>query len=81
MFGIPATLALLALSLRVRRSQLQLFAENAGLERALGESDDRLHRVQSAGGVLSFEVVSDGSVICDDQFRALWRFPQYPHEF
>jgi PAS domain S-box-containing protein len=81
-FGIPATLALLALSLRVRRSQLQLFAENAGLERALGESDARLHRVQSAGGVLSFEVVSDGSVICDDQFRALWGVsPNTPMSF
>ncbi len=73
-FGVPATLALLALSLRVRRSQLQLAAENAGLERALGEADARLRRVQTAGGVLSFELGADGQLRCDDEFRAVWGF-------
>ena len=71
-FGVPATLALLALSLRVRRSQLRLAADNAELEQALGQSDARLQRVQSAGGVLSFEAAPDGSLICDNEFRALW---------
>lgn len=71
-FGVPAMLALLALSLRGRASQLQMFADNAGLERALGESDARLRRVQTAGGALSFEVGPDGEVVCDDQFRELW---------
>ena len=74
-FGVPATLALLVLSLRVRRGQLNLAAENAGLARALGESDARLRRVQAAGGILSIEVGPDGRVDCDNEFRALWGIP------
>ncbi len=74
-FGVPATLALLALSLRVRRSQLSLAARNEALQRALGESDARLRRVQTAGSVLSFEVGPDGQMICDEGFRELWGVP------
>lgn len=78
-FGVPATLALLTLSLRVRHSQLRMEAENEGLERALDESDARLRRAQAAGGVLSFAVGPDGMILCDDECRAAWGIaPQTP---
>lgn len=76
-FGIPATLALLALSLRVRASQMNMATANVGLEHALSESDARLRRVQTAGGALSFEIGPDGTVECDNLFRVLWGFSSH----
>ena len=74
-FGVPATLALLLLSLRVRNSQLKLAAENRDLEQALEESDARLRKVQTAGGALTAEISPDGTVTCNNEFRALWGVP------
>lgn len=54
-FGVPATLALLALSIRVRRDQLRLSAANAGLERDFERSSDRLDRAHRFGMVGTFE--------------------------
>jgi|GEM_PF-5696793 len=74
-FGIPATVSLLILSLLVRRNQLSLADNNERLERELGQTDARLRRVQAAGGALSFEIGPDNTVVCDDAFRALWGLP------
>ena len=74
-FGVPATVALLVLSLLVRRSQLNLATHNQALEQALGECDARLRRVQAAGSVLSFEVGPDDQMVCDSGFRELWGIP------
>lgn len=70
-FGAPATLALFLLSLTVRRSWLRLNRENTALETALVETDASLRRVQEAGGTLTFEVQDDGTIICNDDFRAM----------
>jgi len=74
-FGVPATLALLFLSLRVRQTQAQLLTANAALGTALSRSNDRLARAQAAGGVHPFEVGADGICQCDDGLRALFGLP------
>ncbi|WP_111396720.1 PAS domain-containing protein [Humitalea rosea] len=54
--GLPMTLALLLLSLRVRRDQQRLTADNSGLTSALLESEAWLRRVQRIGRVGGFEI-------------------------
>ena len=54
-FGVPATLALLLLSLQVVRDQRRLAASNAGLRRANDLSSDRLDRAKRFGLVGTFE--------------------------
>lgn len=55
-FGLPATLMLLLLSLRVRRDQLRLDRINAGLESDVERSADRLDRAARFGLVATFEI-------------------------
>lgn len=54
--GLPMTLALLLLSLRVRKDQRRLAADNTGLISALIESEAWLRRVQRIGRVGGFEI-------------------------
>ena len=54
-FGVPATLALLLLSLRVRRDQLRLAAANDVLERDVEHGTSRLTRAAQMGLVGTFE--------------------------
>ena len=74
-FGLPATVALLLLSLRIRREQLHLIGTNTGLAVALNESEAHLRRAQEAGGVHAFELGPDGVAICDKAFLALYGLP------
>ncbi|MDB5415374.1 MAG: hypothetical protein JWR10_3709 [Rubritepida sp.] len=55
-FGIPATLALLLLAMRVRRDQLRLGLTNASLESEVERSADRLDRAGRLGLVATFEI-------------------------
>jgi two-component sensor histidine kinase/PAS domain-containing protein len=55
-FGLPATLMLFLLSLRVRRDQLRMDAINAGLESDVERSADRLERAARFGLVATFEI-------------------------
>ncbi|TCI00705.1 hypothetical protein EJV46_01295 [Roseococcus sp. SYP-B2431] len=55
-FGLPATLMLLLLALRVRRDQLRLDAINAGLESDVERNADRLDRAARFGLVATFEI-------------------------
>lgn len=55
-FGLPATLMLFLLSLRVRRDQLRLDALNAGLASDVERSADRLDRAARFGLVATFEI-------------------------
>jgi len=55
-FGLPATLMLFLLSLRVRRDQLRMDAVNAGLESDVERSADRLERAARFGLVATFEI-------------------------
>ncbi len=55
-FGLPASAALLWLSLRVRADQLRLRAANAALGRDLERDADRLNRAARLGLVGTFEV-------------------------
>ena len=75
LFGVPATIALLLLSLRIRREQLHLMGMNTGLAVALRESEAHLRRAQKAGGVHPFELGPDGVAICDNAFLALYGLP------
>jgi len=54
--GTPMTLALLGLSLQVRRDQRRLTAANTGLTSALVESEAWLRRIQRIGRVGGFEI-------------------------
>lgn len=54
-FGVPATLALLLLSLRVRRDQLRLSEANALLEQDVERGVERLNRAAQMGLVGTFE--------------------------
>ncbi len=82
LFGVPATLALLLLSLRERQQQRRLEAANAALEEAnaaLGDalraSEGNLRRAQDAAGVQSFDMAADGSVAGAGGLRALFGLP------
>jgi len=75
LLGVPATLALLLLSLRIRRARQQLVDANAALEAALSNTSARLRQAQEAGGVYPFEVGSDGKVLCDAGMRTLFGVP------
>jgi len=75
LFGVPATIALVLLSLRVRQAQLRLIGANAGLRSDLSATAERLVQAQEAGGVHPFEVTADGGVICDDGLLALYGLP------
>lgn len=55
-FGLPATLMLFLLSLRVRRDQLRMDALNAGLASDVERSADRLDRAARFGLVATFEI-------------------------
>jgi len=55
-FGLPLTLMLLLLSLRVRRDQLRMDAINAGLESDVERSAERLERAARFGLVATFEI-------------------------
>lgn len=54
-FGVPATLTLLLLSLKVRRDQRALDLANAALQRDVARSGSRLVRAQRIGQVGTFE--------------------------
>lgn len=56
LFGLPATLMLFLLSLRVRQDQLRMDALNAGLESDVERSADRLARAARFGLVATFEI-------------------------
>ncbi len=69
LFGVPATLALLLLSLRERQQQARLGAANQALEEvnaalaaALRASEGNLKRAQDAAGILAFDMAADGMV-------------------
>ncbi|MBS0639280.1 MAG: response regulator [Proteobacteria bacterium] len=74
-FGLPATLALVFLALRVRSSQQRLAQSNRQLAEALAGTEDRLHRAQTAGGVFPFEIAPTGIVSGPAEFRALFGAP------
>lgn len=75
LLGIPATLALFLLSLRIRRARQELVDANAALEAVLSDTSARLRQAQEAGGVYPFEVGSDGRVLCDTGMRTLFGAP------
>jgi two-component sensor histidine kinase len=82
LFGVPATLALLLLSLRERQQQRRLEAANqalgdanAALAEALRASEGNLKRAQDAAGVLSFDMAADGTVADAGGLRALFGLP------
>jgi len=70
-FGVPATLALLALALRVVQTQRKLIAANAGLQSNLAETTARLVRAQEAAGVQSWALGPDGRIEADAGLPAL----------
>lgn len=55
-FGVPATLALFLLAMRVRRDQLRLSESNANLARDVERGEDRLTRAARVGLVGTFEI-------------------------
>lgn len=82
LFGVPATLALLLLSLRERQHQRRLEVANKALEDAnlalqgaLRTSEGNLKRAQDAAGILSFEMAADGTVTEAGGLRALLGLP------
>ncbi len=64
-FGVPATLALVLLSLRVRHEQDRLIGNNVGLSNALSESESRLQHAKEAGGLYAFDMEAGGTLYCD----------------
>ncbi len=72
LFGIPATLALFALSLRVARDQARLADANLGLERDVNRSSDRLDRAHRLGKIGTFEFwPTTGANIRSSEYMAI----------
>ena len=86
LFGVPATLALLLLSLRERQQQTRLEATNqalgaanraleeanAALAGALRASEGNLKRAQDAAGIRAFDMAADGTVADAGGLRELF---------
>ncbi|MBX9596482.1 MAG: hypothetical protein K2X46_19100, partial [Roseomonas sp.] len=86
LFGVPATLALLLLSLRERQQQARLEGTNqalgaanraleeanAALAGALRASEGNLKRAQDAAGIRAFDMAADGTVADAGGLRELF---------
>ena len=80
-FGVPATLMLLWLSLRLRREQLRLDRLNAGLTSDLERGEDRLSRARRFGLVGTFEYdLRTGLSRRSPEFMAVQGMPPIPVE-